>query len=139
MIPLSPLHADVAAALHARCFTEAWDANSLCRLISMPSAFGFLAESSPHGPSGFVLCQGAADVCEVVTLCVLAEHRRRGTACRLIVEACAAGARAGAEALLLEVAADNLAAREFYAGMAFMPGGPGTPGVVSGAEPDGHE
>ncbi|MBF0095646.1 MAG: GNAT family N-acetyltransferase, partial [Alphaproteobacteria bacterium] len=70
---LAPPHAEVAAAIHARCFPQPWDRASFLSLLSMPGVFGWIARSDGDGPAGLVLCRRAGDECEVLTICVLPE------------------------------------------------------------------
>ncbi|OIR09114.1 ribosomal-protein-alanine N-acetyltransferase [mine drainage metagenome] len=117
MTPLSLAHAALIAGMHHVCFKEPWDAKAMAELLALPGSYGFLAGADR--PEGFVLCRAAAGEAEVLTLLVLPPYRRAGLGARLL-EAAAAGAGArGAEALFLEVAADNTAGQALYAAGGF--------------------
>jgi ribosomal-protein-alanine N-acetyltransferase len=109
MIPVNPAHAELLAAMHLRCFPEdPWDARAIREIVAMPGSFGFLAED------GFVLAYVAADLCDLTSIGVLPEARRRGTGRALLDALTAEAKRRGADAILLEVAENNLAARNLY-------------------------
>jgi ribosomal-protein-alanine N-acetyltransferase len=101
------------AATHARSFDAPWSAADIEALIASPGGFA-LAVRDGGRPGGFVLCRAIAGEAEVLTLAVDPDFRRRGLA-RSLLEAAMIGAKAaGAEAMFLEVAADNAAAIGLY-------------------------
>ena len=116
---------DRLAALHAACFAEAWDADAFATLLAMPGAFARLAEeparAAPSGlaASGFLMIRGAGDEAEIITLGVLAEHRRKGVGRNLLAGGMKESASRGARRLFLEVAADNDAALALYRAAGF--------------------
>jgi ribosomal-protein-alanine N-acetyltransferase len=106
------------AALHGRCFEEAWSREAFAKLLATPGAFAFLALEEAE-PLGFALGRAAAGEAEILTIGVLPEARRRGAG-RALMAAVEAEARArGAAELFLEVADDNLAARALYLALGF--------------------
>jgi ribosomal-protein-alanine N-acetyltransferase len=95
--------------MHARCFPdEPWDAKAMRDILAIPGSFGFLDER------GFVLAYVAAESCDLTTIGVLPEHRRRGAGAAMLAKLEAEARRRGAEAILLEVAENNVAARNLY-------------------------
>ncbi|HLI10109.1 MAG TPA: ribosomal protein S18-alanine N-acetyltransferase [Alphaproteobacteria bacterium] len=122
--PVGASSAGLLAALHAAAFAEAWTASSLAGLMLTPGVFALLAAAPASGcgtahPAGFILGRMAADECEILTLAVLPERRRRGVA-RVLLDAAIRQAReAGAVAIFLEVQADNRAARRLYESAGF--------------------
>ena len=101
------------AALHAACFSAAWDAPAITALLGTPGTFAF------HGGDGFVLARTAGDEAEILTLAVAPAARGRGLG-RALLQAAIAQARAmGAQILFLEVGADNPQALALYAGLGF--------------------
>ena len=117
LVAASLAHGPAMAAIHAAAFPagERWGADALTLQLSLPGAFGFLAEAW-----GFVLARVAADEAEILTLAVLAAHRRQGVAARLLQAASDAAAGAGAKAMLLEVAVSNAPACALYAAQGFV-------------------
>jgi len=99
------------ARLHAAVFVRPrpWSAAEFAALLAAPSTI--LASA----PEGFALGRVAAGEAELLTLAVAARARRQGLGRRLLAACEAAAASRGARRLVLEVAADNLAARALYA------------------------
>jgi ribosomal-protein-alanine N-acetyltransferase len=68
---------------------------------------------------GFVLCSVAGDQCEVLTICVLPEWRRKGLAVDLMQNVITRAQNIEAKEIFLEVAKNNNVARNLYAGQGF--------------------
>lgn len=114
----SMAHVPVLAALHRACFDEPWSESAMADLLAMPGAFALMATQAGE-PLGLVLCRVAADECEVVTLGVVPEARRQGTARKLMTAALdTAGARCVTR-MFLEVACDSAAAKGLYGALGF--------------------
>lgn len=114
---VSQAHAAVLAEIHARAFDKPWSEAEFARLIANPGAFAFL--SSPQKPEGFVLGWAIAEDAEILTIAVLPQARRKGVGRKLVEAASEAARAAGAERLVLEVAADNHNARALYEAAGF--------------------
>lgn len=109
---VGPEAAERLADLHDSAFDHGWTAASIRALL----ADGALALASEHG---FILVRTAAGEAEILTLAVDPAFRRGGSG-RALVEAAAHASRSqGAEALFLEVAADNTAALALYRACGF--------------------
>jgi [ribosomal protein S18]-alanine N-acetyltransferase len=109
---------ELLAALHARCFAQAWSRASFAKLLATPGAFALLAVEQDE-PVGLSLARAAGGEAEILTLGVTPAARRQGAG-RALVEATAAEALArGAKDLFLEVAEDNVAARALYLSLGF--------------------
>lgn len=108
------------AALHATAFDEPWPADDIVRFAEDRGGFALIvdAEDAEAAPDGFILCRMIAGEAEVLTLAVRPQARRRGVA-RALLEAAVVLARGSAEAMFLEVAADNSGAAALYAGAGF--------------------
>lgn len=121
MSGLAALGADQAgrlAALHARAFDRPWDARAFGDLFATPG-INALGVEGADGLDGLVLIRAIAGEAEILTLAVAPDARRQGLG-RVLVEAAASlAAGLDAEALWLEVAADNEAALALYAGAGF--------------------
>lgn len=121
-LPAALVHAELLAGMHKICFADAWDADAMASLLTMPGARGLIAVDGgslrpalqPPGPAGFVLWRAAAGEAEILTIAVLPPWRRGGIGHRLLDAALCAAAEAGAEAMFLEAAADNTAALALY-------------------------
>lgn len=106
---------DRLAALHRTAFPagEAWDARQFHDLITQDSvaARGFVQDGEIVSA---VLAQVAVDQAEILTLATAPEQRRKGFAARLLEQVETELIQAGITLWLLDVAADNAAAIDFY-------------------------
>ena len=101
------------ASLHAVCFEDSWHTELLGRILSAPGTFGLF--SRPRGKVvGFVLCRSSGQEGEILSLAVAPGLRRGGLGGALLEAAMAHAVTEDIEALFLEVAEDNLAARGLY-------------------------
>ena len=100
------------AALHAQCFTAPWSAGEIGDLLDGPGGFALMIDSP--GPAGFILCRALVGEAEVLTLAVAPAVRGQGLGKALLQAALGLAYGAGAEAMFLEVAADNAPAIGLY-------------------------
>lgn len=117
--PLTASHADEAALLYRQFFPQpwerAWSAAEFAALLESPGCFGrLLSGGDSNEACGLILLRAAADEAEIITLGVLAAHRRRGGAAHLLDRAIEDAVARGVRTLFLEVAEDNEPARLFY-------------------------
>jgi [ribosomal protein S18]-alanine N-acetyltransferase len=121
--PLTPAACALAvplSVLHACCFPQdPWDPKAVCEILRMPGFFGRIAWEIDD-PIGFALAIGLGKECEVVALGVVPERRRAGTGTALLESICSDARNIGAHSVVLEVAADNIAARALYARNGFV-------------------
>jgi ribosomal-protein-alanine N-acetyltransferase len=120
----TPFHGPLIAALQRANFGEDWGADALGALLSRPGVQGWLAAEPVAGgtvpePRGFVLYRIAADECEILSVGVAPEARRRGIASVLMEAAMHAAAEQGAARMFLEVAVSNEGARALYGALGF--------------------
>lgn len=121
--PSGYLDAALIAALHGECFCgESWDEAAVAGILSMPGTFGYLLAENEE-PTGFVLGRMAADECEILSLGVRPDRRRRGFARHLLEAALEQAAAAGGRIAHLEVSEANLAGRRLYEGQEFRESG----------------
>lgn len=114
------LLAQPLSMLHRACFPEdPWDLAAMTDILRMPGCFGGVAWS-PAEPVGFALALALGEESEILTLGVVPAKRRVGIGAALLDSVCAAARRGGARSVVLEVAADNNAARALYAGRGFV-------------------
>lgn len=118
-----PSDAPRLASLHARCFTQAWDAGSFARLLRDGPTTMLLAAAAEDVPSGFTAFRVAADESEILTLGVLPESRRRGMAEALLRSAMETAWARGARTMFLEVDASNSPALALYRKLGFKEAG----------------
>jgi ribosomal-protein-alanine N-acetyltransferase len=114
------------AALHARCFTAAWDqdwpATSFAEILAMPGAGGWLI-SDGKDPQGFILTRQVLDEMEIILIGIDPVYRRHGIAGRLLDFTLNEASRTGVKTVFLEQAAPNAAAQGLYLGRGFQPVG----------------
>jgi len=131
--------APTLAEIHGAGFDRGWSADDIATLLEAAGGYGFLVRDpgDPGSVRGFILARALAGEAEILTVTVGPGWRRRGLA-RALVEAAANAARTlAAEALFLEVAADNGPAIALYRQAGFEPAGrrpgyyrrPGAPAV----------
>ena len=114
----------------------------MARIIALAGRFGRIAWEDEK-PAGFVLARDLGDECEILSLGVVPERRRRGTGSALLAAIGEEAGRRGGHRVVLEVAADNDAARALYSTSGFIQVGspqpllppPGRPGRRAGAPP----
>jgi [ribosomal protein S18]-alanine N-acetyltransferase len=111
--------ARAVATLHRSCFPEdPWDANSIGQIMNMAGFFGRIAWLRDD-PVGFALALAYVDEAEILSLGVVPASRRAGAGTALLESVCLQARRRGVEHIVLEVAADNNAARALYAARGF--------------------
>ncbi len=110
--------ASLLAAIHETSFAPAdrWGVQAIGLLLGLPAHFAVLAAMGDR-PVGFAIGRAVADEAEVLTLAVLPDARRAGAGRALMLALSDAAARLRAEAMFLEVAESNAAARALYAGL----------------------
>lgn len=113
-------HATAMAAVHASAFppAERWDAAAITAQFALPGVFGAV-----HAAGGMVLARTIAGEAEVLTLAVATPVQGRGIGRLLLQDALATAWARGAEAMFLEVAETNVAARALYDRAGFVPVG----------------
>ncbi|HLO77524.1 MAG TPA: GNAT family N-acetyltransferase [Magnetospirillum sp.] len=127
-VPAALVHADLLAGMHRICFADAWDADAMASLLTMPGAAGLIAVDGgslvpalePPGPAGFVIWRAAGGEAEILTIAVLPPWRRAGLGRALLNHALDAVALVGAECMFLEAAADNISALALYEKSGFL-------------------
>ncbi len=107
-------------ALDQACFAPgiAWSKAELQYFLRYPGNIGLIAQDETGGIAGFAiagkLLRRGTMLGRLITIDVDPDQRRRGVGHTLLEETERQLRAAGATALLLEVAVDNLAAQTFY-------------------------
>lgn len=137
LIPISatPDFAERLAHLHKACFADGWSAEAFLSLLNGHGVKGILASQGGRD-LGFALTRSVAREAEMLTFCVSPARRRQGLGLLLLSRTVEGLAREGAEALYLEVAESNLAARSLYGRSGFTASGrrPGYYASANGGE-----
>ena len=122
-VRISPIFGGVGeplAVLHAACFPdEPWDAGALERILALPGGFAFCA-CQADSLVGFVLVRDLGGECEILSIGVAPESRRRGIGRVLLDAVFVEAGRRGSDSVVLEVACDNDPARRLYATFGFV-------------------
>jgi len=114
-----PADVEAIAALERLAFgIRAWSARLVAEEVAHPEAVVLVREGI-GGLEGYVGLRVAAGSAQVFTLAVRPDLRRTGIASGLLDRAEAIAREAGAEAVHLEVAEGNAAARALYAGRGY--------------------
>ncbi|MHA7127675.1 ribosomal protein S18-alanine N-acetyltransferase [Janibacter indicus] len=93
---------------------EAWSLASWWGELAVRPRREYLVAEDGDGIAGYAGLDHAGDTSDVMTIATLPRVRGRGLGRRLLEELVARSRAAGAERLLLEVRADNTAARGLY-------------------------
>jgi [ribosomal protein S18]-alanine N-acetyltransferase len=118
--PISPATAEPLAFLHRAAFPEEpWDAGALAAILAIPGSFGLIASAGDE-PAGFLLARDLGSECEILSLGVLPERRRRGIGGALLQAALDEARQRDLTSAVLEVAADNAAAQAVYTRAGFV-------------------
>ncbi len=125
--PLTPAAAGPLALplslLHRACFPEdPWDPSAISAILGIPGFFGRIAWRDDE-PAGFAFAVDLGGECEILALGVVPGRRRAGLGSALLDSIGGEARGRGARSLVLEVAADNAAARALYAASGFVPVG----------------
>jgi len=113
--PVGAEAAALLAELHAEAFPpdQRWGADAIALMLALPAHFALLGVDGAE-PLGFVMGRAVAGEAEVLTLAVHPAARRRGLGGALMAGLLARSQQLGAQAVFLEVAATNAAARGLY-------------------------
>jgi [ribosomal protein S18]-alanine N-acetyltransferase len=105
--------------LHRACFPEdPWDVGAIEQIMRISGFFGRIGWVH-NNPAGFALALALGREAEILSLGVVPDCRRAGVGTALLVSICAVARQRGVEHVVLEVAADNAAARALYAARGF--------------------
>lgn len=113
---------DRIAALDAAAFgTRAWSQSTVeSEFAQLGLSRVIVLAYDGEAVVGFAVLSLAVDACDVHRIAVVASHRRRGVATKLMVRSLELAAEAGSSRMLLEVAADNAAALMLYERQGFV-------------------
>lgn len=108
----------LAARLHARCFTPGqtgrpWSEKEL-KDLARNNAIKFLRIEKDSDTQGLMIWQVSLDECDIISICVTPEMRRKGLASALLRESIKRCRQDGITTAFLEVAEDNDAAISLY-------------------------
>lgn len=122
LFPLEDEHLVLAADLHRKRFSPSWSAGEFRKLLAQDPVYGHIVRSPRPAAeaAGFVLARNAGDESEILTICVDSQFARAGLGWRLMVAAMQEARGRGAEAMLLEVSAENEAAISLYRKLRFV-------------------
>ena len=110
--PAHLAHVEVLAALHRRCFQDAWSPDAFSSLLVTPGTSAFIAVNiQTDSPVGFVLLRAVAGEAEILSIGVIGEARTQGLGGLLVQEV---AGLPDIQTLFLDVAADNESALRLY-------------------------
>lgn len=105
---ITPAHAELIAEQHKRSFDTPWDEAQFIDLLRLPTTKGVVSAA------GFILYSHVADEMEILTFCVVPDHRRHGIGEKLL-NAALDDARANHVCgIFLDVSETNIPAQRLY-------------------------
>ncbi len=107
------------AQIHHACLPTSWSEQEFCELLTNQNNFCYALETN-HQIVGFILCNQILDECEILTLAVLASHRRQNIAKQLIEKTYQHAKAQKVKNIFLEVAENNYAAQNLYKTSGFI-------------------
>jgi [ribosomal protein S18]-alanine N-acetyltransferase len=115
--------AGLLSRLHRAVFADdPWDPKAISDIAGLVGFFGLIAWADAE-PVGLALVFGPGAEYEIAALGVLPERCRAGFGSALLDAVCAEARGRGARSIVLEVAADNAAARALYVARGFVSAG----------------
>jgi len=122
LIPAAIVHSALLAGMHKICFVDPWHEGGFVESLTAEGTHGLIAVSQnsllpsdgDSGPAGLVMWRAIADEGEILTIAVLPPWRRQGLGERLLQAALNAIDQTGVQSVFLEVAENNLGARQMY-------------------------
>jgi len=113
--------AAVVAALQAQTLEEAWQADEIESVLSLPGAGVLLATAGGQSdePVGFAFYLLTGEDCELLSIGVVPGRRRNGIGTEMLSAVVDRARAAGVSRIVLEVAEDNEVARALYAAWGF--------------------
>ncbi|WP_291077482.1 GNAT family N-acetyltransferase [Hyphomonas sp.] len=122
LLVLTPDDAASLAGLHARCFDDCWSAEAMRGLLKDPNVLALGVQSAGR-ICAFIMGQTVAGETDILTLATDPDQRRRGLAGQMIESLVRRLGERGVSRITLDVAEDNLAARELYRAHGFIEDG----------------
>lgn len=119
--PVGAAASDLLAALQRCCFAEPWGRDAIASLIALPNSLALVAlRGTSYAPVGFAMAWIAAGGAEILSFGVIPADRRLGVGKALLEATIERLAALGVTAIILEIDAENLAARRLYGGCEFV-------------------
>lgn len=115
--------ARVVSQLYAATFDDPWTHDDVVKVLATPGAFALVATveaGEEPAPCGFAIVRTAGGESELLAIGVLPTARRCGVGRALLSVMERYILRQGAHAIFLEVAEDNMPARELYQAQGFQ-------------------
>ena len=106
--------APAAAHIHALCFDTPWTQEQFEKLLALPTSKLWINENA------LLLCSEVATQMEILTIGVIPEKQRQHLAQQLLDELFQYANSRGIKSIFLEVAEDNLPAKNLYFKMGFV-------------------
>ena len=118
--PAQPKDADMVAKLHAHGFYRGWPREDFAAYISGEGTPLYVACDAKRKIAGFAMLRHLGEEAELITIAVDPKWRKRGVGVALLRALIDDLLMSPAKKLLLEVAADNVAALKLYGKFGFQ-------------------
>lgn len=108
------IDASELANIHQACFEKAWSSNDVASYLARANCYGLAYENI-----GFIIFEIIGDECEVKTIAILEQHRKKKLATNLCKEVIDISHDFGVKKIFLEVSENNEAAIKLYKKLGF--------------------
>jgi ribosomal-protein-alanine N-acetyltransferase len=120
LAPVPAAAAEPLSLMHKDCFPDdPWDAGAFAQILALHGSFGYVAWCG-EAPAGFAVARDLGGEAEILTIGVLPRTRRRGLGRALLDAVITQAGERRCRSVVLEVAADNAAARRLYGAAGFV-------------------
>ncbi|MDP9023281.1 MAG: ribosomal protein S18-alanine N-acetyltransferase [Actinomycetota bacterium] len=120
---MHPGDLDEVHAIERAMYPRPWPREMFVSELAQPDTRTYLVAERHGAVVGYAGSMLVADAAHITTVVVRDAHRRRGVGTALVVALLRDARRRGAQAATLEVRHTNVAARELYRGVGFVPVG----------------
>ena len=114
MITATPEHSQVLAKIHRQGFSSPWSPDNINGCLTSAGTSGHIAIDTKGEPLGFIIYRDVARECEILTLAVRLDARRRSVATFLLTAMLNNGEGLNRQKIFLEVSENNFPAQSLY-------------------------
>jgi len=120
LINATPAHCKVLAQIHGQGFASPWSGKEIESCLASPGTRALIATNSNNEPLGFVIYRDGGGECEILTLAVGLQARRRSVATTLLRAILDQTDPRDRKKIFLEVSENNFPAQSLYKKLSFL-------------------